>query len=314
MQLFTSIALLSPFLLPLQAQEETIQSRQSRKIQIAQRHKANGGSEPTVIVHSPTNESASIVGDADGNLSRLNSDESAATTVISGCNIKAIDFLDDGGQLATAQAECEGGDSEATLLTLDGGIAWKMLGVTNTAQSCRVSLSPQPYANLYPAGGGNGSVTLSAQGACPVLAISGTGPFITSIRRSSNTITFSLTRNDGSSNRVGFIVVGAAWVKLVQAGTGVQQSWPAWVAVPYGLSVSRMAQPINASILAGNGVEWQATSNSAWLEVRTFLGTGMGNGTLAMYASANTSGRARTARITVTGSSSGSLSFNVTQQ
>ena len=163
----------------------------------------------------------------------------------------------------------------------------------NQGSGCSFSL-PQSSANAA-AGGGTGSVGVTAAGGCSWTAASNV-PWLTITAGGSGsgngTVQYSVASNAGSA-RSGTLTIGGQTFTVNQAS---------------GCSFSLSQSSANAAagggtgsvaVTAGGGCSWTAASNASWLTV-TSGGSGSGNGTVQYSAAANPGG-ARSGTLTIAG-------------
>ena len=171
-------------------------------------------------------------------------------------------------------------------------IAGEMLTVT---QSSGCSTQVSPLNQSIGAGGGNGSVNVSAADGC-VWSASSNQPWISitsgATGNGSGTVTFAVAATTGPA-RSGTISVAGEIVTIVQGQGCVYSASPDTQNVPSSGGSGTVA------VTAGGGCAWTATSNAPWITIASGA-SGSGSGTVTFNA-ASTTGPSRSGTITVAG-------------
>ena len=165
-----------------------------------------------------------------------------------------------------------------------------------TAACCGYSISPATAA--MPAGGGSGSVSVTATSGCSWTATSNVG-WITITGGSSGTgngtVNYSVAANTSSSALTGTVTIAGQTFGVTESG----------VACTYTLSATSKSYTSSGGsgsvgVTAPGGCAWTAASNVGWITI-TGGGSGAGNGTVSYSVAANTSSSALTGTVTIAG-------------
>ncbi|MBI4917566.1 MAG: VCBS repeat-containing protein [Acidobacteria bacterium] len=152
-----------------------------------------------------------------------------------------------------------------------------------------------PTSASVAAGGGTGSVSVTAGAGCAWTAVSNDAWIeVTSGSSGSGngSVSTSVSANTGPA-RSGTITIAG------QTFTVNQASGCSWSIDPTSASVAAGGGTGSVAVTAGAGCAWTAVSNDVWIEV-TSGSTGTGNGSVGTSVSANT-GPARSGTITIAG-------------
>lgn len=176
---------------------------------------------------------------------------------------------------------------------LVGGVP---VSVTQAGGTCTYSVSPLEID--VPNSAATGTITVTAGTGCPWqatsdsswLTISGAG-----LGAGSGSFNFSVSTNTSGQARTGTISVAGFTVRVTQ-DTG---------SCTYTLSRSSIEAPYFAttgsiSVSAPTGCTWTAASSASWLTISSGS-SGSGNGTVNYSIASNSTGPARTARLTIAG-------------
>ena len=172
-----------------------------------------------------------------------------------------------------------------------------------TPQTNTCAYSINPVTSSLPAGGGSGTVVVTADDGCTWSATTATSWItITSAATGSGNgeIAYTAAANTGTSQRRGAIVIAGRTFTLDQEGT----------ACTYSITPRSASFPSSGgsgTIEVASPCTWGASSNRNWIAI-TGGTTGTGNGTVAYTVAANSSAQSRGGVITVAG-----LTFNISQ-
>lgn len=172
-----------------------------------------------------------------------------------------------------------------------------------TPQSTTCTYSISPVTSSLPAGGGFGTVAVTAEDGCTWSATTATSWIaITSAAAGSGNgeIAYAAAANTGTSQRRGAIVIAGRTFTLDQEGT----------ACTYSIAPRSASFPSSGgggTIDVTSACAWGASSNRSWIAIAGGA-TGTGNGTVAYTVTANNSVQPRGGAITVAG-----LTFDVSQ-
>jgi hypothetical protein len=173
-------------------------------------------------------------------------------------------------------------------------IGGQTLTVTQQA-ACTFALAPT--SQNFAAGGGSGTVTVTAGPACGWTASSSDPQWLTITSPAAGTgngsIAFTTAANTGAA-RTGILLIGG------QTFTATQDAACTFSISPAGQTMSAAGGTGSFTVSAGPTCAWSASSNStSWLTI-TAGGAGTGPGSVTFQASANT-GPARSGIVTVAG-------------
>jgi M6 family metalloprotease-like protein len=174
-------------------------------------------------------------------------------------------------------------------------IAGQVLTVTQAAQTCNYSITPQSVST--PSAGGSGSVTITAPASCTWMASSNaTWISITSGANGSGsgTLTYSAGANSTQSQRSGTLTIAGQTFSVTQDAHGCTYSL-----TPANASFPESGGTGSFTVTSPAGCQWSAAWQAAWISV-TAGANGNGTGTVLYSVQANT-GSARNGTITVAG-------------
>jgi hypothetical protein len=177
-------------------------------------------------------------------------------------------------------------------------IAGQTFTVTQAGVACSYAISPTSNPSVV-AGGGTGTVTVTAQTGCTWSSTSNAAwiTFSGSSSGSGNgSVGYSVASNTSSSSRTGTLTIAGQTFTVTQAGTSCTGSIsPANATVLWGDAASG-----TVTVTAAAGCSWSSTSNATWL---TFSGasSGTGNGTVSYSVAANDSTTGRSGTMTIAG-------------
>jgi hypothetical protein len=241
----------------------------------------------------------------------------------------------------TAQSVAAGGASFSTNVTLPGGCAWTavpsvswitvtngasgsgngtvsysvsanpagtsrsgtiaiggdLLSVTQAGAACSATLSSTSEAFEAVGGSRVVSVTIptgclwtAASNASWITVTSGAGPNTSG----NGAVTFLVAANTSTSPRQGTLTISGRTLTVDQAGTcDITIS-------PNSVSAASDASTGSVSVTTGGTCSWSATSSAAWLTITSGT-SGVGAGTVAYSAAANTTTGSRSATLTIGG-------------
>jgi hypothetical protein len=175
--------------------------------------------------------------------------------------------------------------------------------VNQAGAACNYTIAPTSQSS--PAGGGTGSVGVTAQTGCAWTATSN-APWISVTSGASGsgngTVGYSVAANTSTAARTGTVTIGGQTFTVNQAGA----------ACAYTIAPTSQTSPAgggtgSVGVTAQTGCTWSAQSNAPWISV-TSGASGSGNGTVGYSVAANTSTAARTGTVTI-----GDQTFTVDQ-
>ncbi|MEO8658001.1 MAG: protease pro-enzyme activation domain-containing protein [Bryobacteraceae bacterium] len=149
----------------------------------------------------------------------------------------------------------------------------------------------------FPAAGGTGSVAVVANAAITWTAVSSVS-WVTitanDIGNGSKTVKYSVAANQGSTRSTVFLIAGRNYTVTQASGCVYRVTGAPPVSTASVMSGS-------LTVATGNSCTWNASSNVSWLTLVTGQ-TGQGNGAVYWHTVANTTGKERSAVLTVAGS------------
>ena len=175
-------------------------------------------------------------------------------------------------------------------------------GLTHTVAqsgttSCTFTISPLNLS--FTSSAGNGTVNVTAASGCNWVATANDS-WITvtsgSTGSGNGTVTYSITANTNTAQRVGTITVAGQIHTVIQNGI-VPCSY---TISPTALSYSSSAGTGTVNVTTTNGCNWTASSTDSWITI-TSGSSGSGNGTVTYSVSANSGSSQRTGTITIAG-------------
>ena len=197
------------------------------------------------------------------------------------------------------------GVSRAATLTV-GGRTFSMTQAAQTEPACPVTIATTTQA--VDAGGGSGSIAVTAAGTCNWVA-SSDAAWLTVTSGSAGTgngsVVFSASANPTASARVAHVIIAGQVFTVTQAAGTVVNCTLTLSASSQALAAQGGNGSVAVSVASGCG--WAASSSATWLAI-TSGATGSGPGTVAFSAAANPTTSARSANITIAGQT-----FTVTQ-
>jgi len=173
-------------------------------------------------------------------------------------------------------------------------IAGKTFSVTQPATSCVFTISPT--SQMFPTGGGNGTVTVTTSAGCNWTA-SSSAAWVTisggATGTGSGTVGFNVAANTSALSRAATLTIAGKSFTVTESGPSCTFSLtPSLItAPPTGTSgsITVTTQPTCA---------WTATTTSAWV---TVSGSGMGSGTATYTVQPNTGTIARSGLVNIGG-------------
>ncbi|MEN3332958.1 MAG: hypothetical protein V7641_2323 [Blastocatellia bacterium] len=168
----------------------------------------------------------------------------------------------------------------------------------NPSSSCSGTLSPTSH--VFPASGGDGSVSVTAPAGCNWTAASDVSWItLTSASSASGSamVTFEVRENATGSARSGTVTIGGqSFTAMQDSGLGDN--------CDYTISPTAQSFPAaggNGTLNVANaeGCAWQAVSNVGWITITS--GNGIGNGTVRYSVAANSGETSRHATIAIAG-------------
>ena len=202
-----------------------------------------------------------------------------------------------GGSMASWAGNCDatGGTTTAKTCTINSMDAAKTVNATFTA--CSFAATPTT-ANYGPTGG-NASISITSDPACSWNAVSNVG-WITSVSPTSGsgngTVTYTVTPNGSSAQRVGTLTIAGKTVTVTQSGTSCL-----YLLTPNHQNFTSGVGTGSFNVTVVSGCFWNAVNNvPGWVTI-TSGSTGTGNGTVQFGVSPNAGASARSGTITVEG-------------
>ena len=192
-----------------------------------------------------------------------------------------------GGTVQFAAASTNGGPRSATITVADQTFT------VNQGGGCSFSIAPT--STSVAAGGGNGTVAVTAGNGCDWTATSNASWLsVTSGANGSGngTVRFTAASTNGGSRSGTITIAGQTFTVNQGSGCSFSLSQSSANAAGGGGTGS-------VAVTAGGGCSWTAASNASWLTV-TSGGSGSGNGTVQYSAAANPGG-ARSGTLTIAG-------------
>ena len=226
-------------------------------------------------------------------------------TAGSGCSWTAV--ANDSWITVTSGSSGSGNGSVAYSVSSNTGTAQRtgtitIAGLTHTvAQSgnttCTFTIAP--INQSLPNTAGTGTVTVTAASGC-AWAATANDSWITVTSGNSGsgngTVTYSVTSNTATSQRVGTITIAGQIHTVTQSGVT-----PCSFAIsPLSLSYASSGGLGSVNVTAASSCSWTATSNNSWITI-TSGSTGSGNGAVNYTVAANTGTTQLTGTITVAG-------------
>jgi hypothetical protein len=207
----------------------------------------------------------------------------------------ASGFGGNGNGLVVVNIATNSGAQRVGLITI-AGFSHVITQQSGESTSCSYALGATQGAS--PAGGGPGSVTVTAAGGCAWTAASQAG-WITVMGGSSGngkgTVSFSVAANNGAARNGGITIAGQTYT-VAQAAASQSCSYSLSAGAQ---SVAATAGQAAVSVTAGSGCAWTASSQAGWIAV-TSGASGSGNGSVVLSVGANT-GAERSGSVTIAG-------------
>jgi hypothetical protein len=173
-------------------------------------------------------------------------------------------------------------------------IAGQTFTVSQAAPTCSYGIAPQGQS--VGAGGGPGTVAVTAGSSCPWTAAA-VDNWITVTSGSSGTgngtVAYTVAPNPGAS-RSGTMTIAGQTFTVTQAAQTCT-----YAINPMSTSAPASGGTTSVTLTAGAGCTWTSTSNVPWISV-TSGASGAGNGTVGLMVAAN-GGVARTGTATIAG-------------
>jgi hypothetical protein len=170
-------------------------------------------------------------------------------------------------------------------LIISGGLSFT---VTQAGAACSYTINPASV-NISSSGGtGNLAITPSPA-SCPSLAATSNVNWA-SVFVSANTASWSVSANSSSQTRTGSFTIGPMSVPVTQGGAGASSTMSlSRSSLNFGTSGSLVTSGQTITVtFAGPGLAWTASSNQP--NIAVLPGSGSGNGTIQVTASAGASG------------------------
>jgi hypothetical protein len=252
----------------------------------------SGAGTPTVTSLSPT------TGDDGGGTSvTINGSNFATGAKVSFGGPSARQVVVNSATRITATSPVyEPGAVDVTVYNTDGRSATLTNAYTFTnSGACTYSISPT--SSTVGSAASTGSVSVASGAGCAWTASSDAGWItITSGASGSGngTVGYSVATNTSSSSRTGTLSVAGKTYTVTQQGATCS-----YAVSPTSDSAPAAGGAKSATVTAGSGCAWTATSNASWITVTS--GSGTGNGTVSYTVAANSTTASRTGTLTVAG-------------
>ncbi len=175
------------------------------------------------------------------------------------------------------------------------------------APSCTYAISPTQAD--FAAGGGSGSVNVTAGSTCAWTAKSDASWISISGGSSgtgNGTVAYNVQANTDSASRQGTLSVAGMTFTVTQAGALAPPSCSPSIS-PTGASVAAAGGSGSVSVTTGAGCNWSAVSNASWISITSGT-SGSGSGMVSFSVASNPSTSQRQGVVTIAG-----LTFTVTQ-
>ena len=200
-----------------------------------------------------------------------------------------------GNGTVTYTVAANSGSAQRTGTITIGGQTHTVAQSGNT--SCTFTVSP--LGQTFTSASGNGSVTVTTTGGCNWVATSNDS-WITITSGGSGTgngtVTYSITSNTTTSQRVGTITIAGQVYTVTQNGT-----IPCSYAIsPTNLSFASSGGNGTITVTTSGGCNWLATTTDSWITI-TSGSSGSGNDTVTYTVAANSATTQRTGFITIGG-------------
>jgi hypothetical protein len=176
-------------------------------------------------------------------------------------------------------------------------IAGQTVTITQNGTSCIYTVSPT--LRLMTSAAASSTTAVTAGTGCTWTATSNNTPWLTVTGGASGTangtVTFAVTANTSTTQRVGTLSVAGHTVTITQSGTSCS-----YIVTPLSHTIPAAGGSALSTVTAGTGCAWTATSGATWLTI-TSGSSGSGNGSVSFTASANTTGTLRSTTLTIAG-------------
>jgi hypothetical protein len=213
----------------------------------------------------------------------------SATTTASWITITGGASGEGSGTVAFTAAVNSGAARSATIQ-----IAGTTATITQPAASCTYTIAPTSQA--VGAGGGTGSVTVTAGANC-AWSVTKDASWISitsgATGTGNGTVQFSVSSNPGAARSARLTIAGRTFTVTQAASTCTFAIAPRDQGIGAGGGTGTVA------VTAANGCSWHATANANWLTI-TSPASGNGNGSITFSAAPNT-GPPRSGTLTVAG-------------
>ncbi len=176
-------------------------------------------------------------------------------------------------------------------------VAGTEVTVTQDAAPCPVSVA---QAAGFGGNGGTGSLEVNPEFSCPWTATSNVAWItLTGLTGSTAraTVPYAVAPNDGPTLRTGTITVGDKTFTVTQSAAPACS----YTVTPGSLTAPAAGGTQSFAVTAGPTCAWTATSPAPWITPANAAGTG--SGSVPFVVSANTTGAARAATLTIAGQS-----------
>ena len=202
-----------------------------------------------------------------------------------------------GSGAATYAVSANSGDSSRTgTLTIAG----QTHTVTQAAGSASCTYSINPQTAQAPAGGGTGSVMVTAPSGCAWTA-SNTAGWMTITSGGSGTaggtVSYSVSPNTGTTSRTGTLNIAGQIFTITQAAGSASCIYSI---NPQTAQVAAGGGPGSVTVTARSGCAWTASSNATWVTI-TSGATGSGGGAVSYSVSSNTDTNSRNGTLNIAG-------------
>jgi Viral BACON domain/Putative binding domain, N-terminal len=211
-------------------------------------------------------------------------------TLTAGANVQ-------GSGTASFTAAANNGPARSTTIQIGSSTAT----ITQPAASCSYTIAPSSQS--IAAGGGTGSVTVTADAICAWTATKDV-PWISITSGASGTghgtVSFSVSPNTGPARSATVTIAGKPFSVTQASGCSVSIA-------PGSQSIAAGGGTGTVAVTAASGCAWNATNMANWLTI-TSASSGSGNGSINFSAAANT-GPARSGTLIISGQT-----FTVSQE
>jgi len=272
-------------------------------------YSGDGGSAASASLNRPQ----SVAVDSTGNLyiadvgnNRIRQVSAASGTITTVAGNGSAGYSGDGGPATTAALSYPvevALDSAGNLYIADANNN-RIRAIPARATGCTYTIAPTNAST--PAGGGTGSVTVTAPTGCTWTAASNASwiTITSGASGSSNgTVSYTVAANSSANPLTATLTIAGQTFTVTQAGTTAC----GYAIAPTSASAPAAGTTGSVTVTAPAGCTWTAASNASWITI-TSGSSGSGNGTVNYTVAANTSANPLTGTLTIAGQT-----FTVTQ-